>query len=96
MPSKSLIIHPMRTNPFTKNKIRQNLKITGIKLPFSCEVKLSHFADDTTFICKDTSSLHENMSVLGTFGDSSGLKLNSKKTKALWIGSMRNSTKYTP
>ena len=81
-----LFIHPRRTNPGTKNKIRRNLKVTGIKLPFSCEGKLSH-----TFICKDTSSLHENMSVLGKFGDSSGLKLNSKKTKALWIGSMKNS-----
>ena len=30
------------------------------------------------------------MSVLGKFGDISGLKLNSKKTKALWIGSLKN------
>ena len=71
-------------------KIRQNPKITGIELPFSCEAKLSQFADDTTLICKDTSSLHESMSVLGKFGDISGLKLNRKKTKALWIGSLKN------
>ena len=71
-------------------KIRQNSKITGIELPFSCEAKLSQFADDTTLICKDTSSLHESMSVLGKFGDISGLKLNRKKTKALWIGSLKN------
>ena len=31
------------------------------------------------------------MSVLGKFGDISGLKPNSKKTKALWIGSLKNS-----
>ena len=71
-------------------KICQNSKITGIELPFSCEAKLSQFADDTTLICKDTSSLHESMSVLGKFGDISGLKLNRKKTKALWMGSLKN------
>jgi len=72
-------------------KIRQNPKITGIELPYSCEVKLSQFADNTTLICKDTSSLHESMSVLRKFGDISGLKPNSKKTEALWIGSLKNS-----
>ena len=30
------------------------------------------------------------MSVLGKFGDISCLKLNRKKTKALWIGSLKN------
>ena len=71
-------------------KIRQNPKIMGIELPYSCEVKLSQFADDTTLICKDTSSLHESMSEMGKFGNIAGLKLNSKKTKALWIGSLKN------
>lgn len=33
-------------------KIRQNPKITEIELTFSCEVKLSQFADDTSLICK--------------------------------------------
>ena len=71
-------------------KIRQNPKIMGIELPYCCEAKLSQFADDTTLVCKDTSSLHESMSVLGKFGDIAGLKLNSKKTRALWIGSLKN------
>ena len=71
-------------------KIRENPKISGIELPYSCEAKLSQFADDTTLICKETSSLHESMSVLGKFGDISGLKLNRKKTKVLWIGSLKN------
>ena len=68
-------------------KIPQNPIIMGIELPYSCEAKLSQFAGDTP-------SLHESMSVLGKFGDISGLKLNSKKTKALWIGSLKsNKTK---
>ena len=71
-------------------KIRQNPEITGIELPNSIEAKLSQFADDTTLICKDTMSLRGSMSVLGSFGEISGLKLNSKKTKAMWIGSLKN------
>ena len=93
MSSESLDIHSLRRNSGTK-KIRQNPKFTGIELPYSCEAKLSQYTDDTTLICKDTSSLHESMSVLGKFGDTSGLKLNRKKTKALWIGSLKyNKTK---
>ena len=64
-------------------KIRQNPEITGIELPNSIEAKLSQFADDTTLICKDTMSFRESMSVLGSFGEISGLKLNGKKTKAM-------------
>ena len=71
-------------------KIRQNPKITGIELPNFSEVKLSQFADDTTLICKDTMSLRECMVVLGSFGDISGLKLNSKKTTVMCIGSSKN------
>ena len=71
-------------------KIRENPQITGIELPNSIEAKLSQFADDTTLIRKDTTSLCESISVLGSFGEISGLKLNSKKTKAMWIGSLKN------
>ena len=70
--------------------IRQNPEITGLELPNSIEAKLSQFADNTTLICKDTMSSGESMSVLGSFGEISGLKLNSKKTKAMWIDSLKN------
>ena len=59
-------------------KIRQSSKSKGIKLPNNVEVKLSQFADDTTLICKGICLL----------------KLNKKKTKAIWIGSQKkNKTK---
>ena len=41
-------------------------------------------------ICMDENALRENMNVLNTFNDISGLKLNKKKTKATWIGSAKN------
>ena len=60
-------------------KIRQNPKIKDIELPYSYEPKLSQFADDTTFICKDTPSLDESMSLLGL-----RFKAKQQKDKAHW------------
>ena len=66
----------------------------GIKPLQSVEAKISQFADDTTLICRDENALRENMNVLNTFNDISGLKLNKKETKAMWIGSAKiNKTK---
>ena len=71
-------------------KIRQSASCQGIKLPQSVEAKISQFADDTTLICRDENDLGENINVLNKFNDISGLKLNKKKTKAMWIGSAKN------
>ena len=71
-------------------KIRQCTSCQGIKLPQSVEAKISQFADDTTLICRDVNALREYMDVLNKFNDISGLKLNKKKTKAMWIGSAKN------
>jgi len=52
-------------------------------------VKLSQFADDTTLIFDNTDSLRASLQLINTFSEISGLKLNKKKTKALWIGSSK-------
>ena len=45
-------------------------------------------ADDTTLILDGSEkSLSEALNTLESFGKLSGLKLNSKKTEAFWIGS---------
>ena len=71
-------------------KIRQSTGYRGIKLPQSVEAKISQFADDTTLICRDVDALKENMKVISEFNAISGLQLNKKKTKAMWIGSAKN------
>ena len=71
-------------------KIRQSAGCRGIKLPQSVEAKISQFADDTTLICRDVEALKENMKIISEFNAISGLKLNEKKTKAMWIGSAKN------
>ena len=53
------------------------------------EIKLSQYADDTTLILNgNQDSLTAALDTIENFGNSSGLKLNDKKTEALWIGSM--------
>ena len=51
------------------------------------EYKISQFADDTTLIANDIDSLSAAISIINSFSKISGLALNQKKTKALWIGS---------
>lgn len=72
-------------------KIRQNRNCEGIYLPNNQEVKISQFADDTTIITNNTDSLKSHLQTIKWFGTVSGLKLNKKKTKAMWLGTMKHS-----
>ena len=66
--------------------IRENTSITGIFVN-NREIKLSQYADDTTLILDGTKeSLIASLKTLDDFYEVSGLKLNDKKTEALWIG----------
>ena len=71
-------------------KIRQNKNCEGIYLPNN-QVKISQFADDTTIITNNTDSLKSHLQTIEWFGTVSGLKLNKKKTKAMWLGTMKHS-----
>ena len=72
-------------------KIRQDPNYRGILLPDGQELKISQFADDTTIITRHTESLKPYLQILDTFGTISDMKLNKKKTKVMWLGSMKNS-----
>ena len=54
-------------------------------------MKISQFADDTTIITDNPESLKSHLRIIELFGNVSGLKLNEKKTKAMWLGTMKNS-----
>ena len=59
-----------------------------MQLPNDQEVKISQFADDTTII---TSNVDSHLQVIDWFGTVSGLKLNKKKTNAMWLEAMKHS-----
>ena len=51
------------------------------------EHKIVQFADDTTIILDDSlGSLQATLNILEIYGSISGLKMNSDKTKVIWIG----------
>ena len=72
-------------------KIKSNINIKGINIK-NTESVISQYADDT-FLTLDGSekSLRETLECFENFHQVSGLKMNSSKTRAVWIGSKRYS-----
>ena len=66
--------------------IRNNSDIKGISVNDE-EIKISQYADDTTLILDGSrKSLLSALKMLDDFSKASGLRLNDKKTEAMWIG----------
>ena len=73
--------------------IQNNPAIVGINVGHK-EIKLSQFADDTTILLDGSEkSLQATLNTLEIYGDLSGLKVNTEKTKLIWIGSLKKSSK---
>ena len=71
--------------------IEYNPDITGINVGRT-QIKLSQFADDTTILLDGSEkSLQATLNILKIYGNLSGLKINTEKTKLIWIGSMKKS-----
>ena len=66
--------------------IKQNQDIKGIVLE-NKEIKCIAFADDLTNFLRDKESYDSLSSLLNTYGERSGLKLNLDKKEAYWLGS---------
>ena len=74
------------------NAIRRDPRIKGISIS-QIEIKLSQYADDTTLILDGSQdTLETSLDVIEKFSKISGLRLNNKKTEALWIGSKARSS----
>ena len=71
--------------------VKFNKDIVGITIDHM-EYKLTQFADDTTLILDGSvGSLLAALNTLEIFGTLSGLKINTDKTKLVWIGKKRYS-----
>ena len=71
--------------------IRQNNRIRGLKLPNSSEeIKLSQYADDTTFLLEDDNSIAEAFNILDLYERASGAKINFEKCTGLWTGQYKD------
>ena len=70
------------------SRIRTDKNVVGIKI-FDTEHKISQFADDTTLLLSNLTSVQNSLTLVDQFGSISGLSLNVEKTKALWLGPWR-------
>ena len=74
-------------------KIRNSKDVTGIKIKDS-EYLISQFADDTSLLLDGSEkSLKCVLEILSNFALISGLKVNFDKTKVIWIGCLKYSTR---
>ena len=65
--------------------------IVGIKIG-KTEFKMVQYADDTTIILDGSrDSLQATLNVLEIYGSLSGLRVNTEKTKIIWIGKKKHS-----
>ena len=71
--------------------IKHNDNIKGIFIGKN-EFKITQFADDTTlFLDGSQLSLQHALNTIEIFGSFSGLKINTSKTKLIWIGKKKHS-----
>ena len=56
-------------------------------------MKISQFANNRSIFKKNIASVKNTVETVGQFGDVSGLWLNVKKTKAIWLGPWRITSK---
>ena len=77
---------------FMNQAIKNSPDIVGYNIK-GHEEKLTLFADDTSlFLDRSKNSLRKAISILKTYEEASGLKINVSKTKAVWVGRNRFST----
>ena len=70
-------------------QIRQEQDIEGLRIE-NMVLKLLQYADDTNGLLKDEKSAEAFLRTVKDFGSYSGLRLNTDKTEAMWLGSYRN------
>ena len=69
--------------------IRQSNDVIGINVSNN-EHKIIQYADDITVCIRNLESIRHLMEIIKDFGKCSGLKLNLKKTKGIWLGPLKD------
>ena len=71
-------------------QIRNDKAVHGFKIS-NIEIKLTAFADDTTFFVKDVASLRRILKIMTVYSKYSSLRANCEKCEASWIGRSKTS-----
>ena len=71
--------------------VKNDTDIKGINVDQK-EIKITQYADDTTVLVSDCDSILRLLKLLDEFKQVSGLKINTEKTEAMWLGAWKNRT----
>ena len=71
--------------------IKNDTAIKGINVGEK-EIKVSLYADDTTFFVRDLDSVDHLLTLLDNFKKLSGLEINTTKSEGMWLGQWKNKT----
>ena len=66
-------------------QVRNDPWVKGFKIG-DIEIKLSAFADDTTFFVRNKKSLNRLLNIMRKFGEFSSLHANVEKCEVCWTG----------
>lgn len=69
--------------------VRKSQAIKGLNINGS-SIKISQYADDSTFLIQDIPSLHSLLDLLDKFSKVSGLKVNPQKSHLLLLGNFKD------
>ena len=69
-------------------QIRNDKAVRGFKIG-DIEIRLTAFADDSTFFVRDKQSINRNLIIMKTFGTFSSLNASIEKCEVCWIGQSR-------
>ena len=72
--------------------IRKSPEVQGLRLPGGKEVKISQYADDNTCVVTNTYGIFKVIDIFNEYGRASGARLNTSKSKGLWLGRWRSRT----
>ena len=70
-----------------EQSVKQDSEVLGIQVKGK-EIKICQYADDTTCFVRNKTSIDKLLMILDNFGKCSGLKINTEKTEAMWLGSL--------
>ena len=76
-------------------QVRGDSSIKGFRIK-QFEIKLTAYADDTTFFVKDAQSLRKILKLLKKFEEFSLLRINVEKCEACWIGRAKKNHNTKP
>ena len=69
-------------------QIRNDKAVRGFKIG-DMEIRLTAFADDSTFFVRDKQSINRILNIMKTFGTFSSLNASIEKCEVCWIGQSR-------